>query len=159
MRRTACTPDIAPRVGPIVDEAMAEAWAETRALLKGLMVEQMLRQVGRTAPTVSQPSAPSERGLYVYGIVASGDGFDPTPGIDPSAPTFLVQEGDVAAVVSEVSLGDFDEEQFAGSGIFLFGTILERFFGLYSSINSFSTLAARSNQRKRLVHEWPARSG
>ncbi|HEX3866543.1 MAG TPA: type VI secretion system baseplate subunit TssF [Gemmatimonadaceae bacterium] len=54
---------------------------------------------------------------------------------------------------------EFDEDQFAGSGIFLFGTVLERFFGLYASINSFSSLAARSNQRKRPVHEWPARSG
>ncbi len=54
---------------------------------------------------------------------------------------------------------EFDEEQFTGSGVFLFGTVLERFFGLYASINSFSTLAARSTQRRRLVHEWPARSG
>ena len=54
---------------------------------------------------------------------------------------------------------DLDEEQFTGGGIFLFGTVLERFLGLYASINSFSILSARSAQRKRLVHEWPPRAG
>lgn len=54
---------------------------------------------------------------------------------------------------------EFDEEQFTGGGIFLFGTVLERFLGLYASMNSFSILSARSSQRKREVHEWPARAG
>lgn len=54
---------------------------------------------------------------------------------------------------------DFDEEQFTGGGIFLFGTVLERFLGLYASMNSFSILAAKSAQRKRDVYEWPARAG
>jgi type VI secretion system protein ImpG len=52
-----------------------------------------------------------------------------------------------------------DEEQFTGSGIFLFGTVLERFFGLYASMNSFSVLSATSRQRKRPVHEWAPRAG
>jgi type VI secretion system protein ImpG len=54
---------------------------------------------------------------------------------------------------------EFDEEQYTGGGIFLFGTVLERFLGLYASINSFSVLSARSRQRKRAVYEWPARAG
>ena len=54
---------------------------------------------------------------------------------------------------------DFDEEQFTGGGVFLLGTVLERFLGLYASVNSFSVLSARSTQRKRVVHEWPARAG
>jgi type VI secretion system protein ImpG len=54
---------------------------------------------------------------------------------------------------------ELDEEQFTGGGVFLFGTVLERFLGLYASINSFSVLGLRSRQRKRIVHEWPARSG
>ena len=54
---------------------------------------------------------------------------------------------------------ELDEEQFTGGGVFLFGTVLERFLGLYASMNSFSVLGLRSRQRKRIVHEWPARSG
>ena len=54
---------------------------------------------------------------------------------------------------------ELDEEQFTGSGIFLFGSVLERFFGLYASMNSFSVLSATSRQRKRPVHEWAPRSG
>jgi type VI secretion system protein ImpG len=54
---------------------------------------------------------------------------------------------------------EFDEEQFTGGGIFLLGTVLERFIGLYASINSFTVLAARSRQRKRPVYEWPPRAG
>ena len=57
----------------------------------------------------------------------------------------------------EVSL---DEERFVGSGVFLFGTVLERFLGLHTSLNSFSQLAIRSRQRgDKLVHVWPARAG
>src|SRR5215510_6443031 len=54
---------------------------------------------------------------------------------------------------------ELDEEQFTGGGVFLFGMVLERFLGLYASMNSFSVLGLRSRQRKRIVHEWPARSG
>ena len=31
---------------------------------------------------------------------------------------------------------DFDEDRFTGSGVFLFAAVLERFLGLYCSINS-----------------------
>ena len=53
----------------------------------------------------------------------------------------------------------FDEEQFTGSGVFLFATVLERFLGLYASMNSFSALAVTTRQRKRAVHEWAPRAG
>ncbi len=54
---------------------------------------------------------------------------------------------------------EFDEEEFAGSGAYLFASVLERFFGLYASMNSFSILAAASRQRRELIREWPPRSG
>ena len=54
---------------------------------------------------------------------------------------------------------EFDEEMFTGSGIYLFASVLDRFFGLYASLNSFSILAAASRQRGALVREWPPRSG
>jgi type VI secretion system protein ImpG len=54
---------------------------------------------------------------------------------------------------------EFDETEFAGSGLYLFASVLERFFGLYASVNSFCVLAARSQQRKSLLREWPPRAG
>lgn len=54
---------------------------------------------------------------------------------------------------------DFDETQFAGAGLYLFASVLEHFLGLYASLNSFSVLAARSQQRRRPVREWAPRAG
>jgi type VI secretion system protein ImpG len=54
---------------------------------------------------------------------------------------------------------DLDEEQFAGGGVFLFSSVLERFFGLYASVNSFSRLSVRTRQRKGALREWAPRAG
>lgn len=54
---------------------------------------------------------------------------------------------------------ELDEEQFAGSGAYLFASVLEHFLGLYASINSFSLLSARTRQRKGELREWPPRAG
>jgi type VI secretion system protein ImpG len=54
---------------------------------------------------------------------------------------------------------ELDEEQFVGVGIYLFASIIERFFGLYVSLNSFSQLVLRSKQRKEVIREWPPRAG
>jgi type VI secretion system protein ImpG len=54
---------------------------------------------------------------------------------------------------------EFDEEQFSGGGAYLFASVLEKFFGLYVSMNSFSQLVARSRQRKEPLGEWPPRVG
>jgi type VI secretion system protein ImpG len=53
----------------------------------------------------------------------------------------------------------FDEEQFVGSGMFLFGCILERFLGLYSSLNSFNQVVLRSEQREGVIKRFPPRAG
>lgn len=54
---------------------------------------------------------------------------------------------------------ELDEEQFVGGGSYLFGSMLERFLGMYSSLNSFSQLVAKSKQRRGLINEWPPRAG
>jgi type VI secretion system protein ImpG len=54
---------------------------------------------------------------------------------------------------------EFDEEHFTGGGVYLMAAVLERFLGLYVSLNSFTILAARTRQRKELLREWPPRSG
>jgi type VI secretion system protein ImpG len=54
---------------------------------------------------------------------------------------------------------EFDEEQFAGGGVYLFASVIERFLGLYVSLNSFSVLEAQTRQRKEVLKEWPPRAG
>lgn len=54
---------------------------------------------------------------------------------------------------------EFDEEQFAGSGVYTFASVIDRFLGLYTSMNSFSQLVVRTRQRKGVLKQWPARSG
>ena len=54
---------------------------------------------------------------------------------------------------------EFDESQYAGSGVFLLGAVLERFVGLYSAVNSYTRLAIRSQQRTGLIKQWPVRIG
>jgi type VI secretion system protein ImpG len=52
-----------------------------------------------------------------------------------------------------------DEEEFVGSGMFLFACVLERFFGLYSSLNSFNQMVLRTRQREENVRVFPPRTG
>ena len=54
---------------------------------------------------------------------------------------------------------EFDEDRFVGSGVFLFAAVLERFLGLYCSINSFSKLVATTNKREGVLKAWPPRAG
>jgi len=62
-----------------------------------------------------------------------------------------------AARGTEVTLR-FDERAFEGSGIFLIGAVLDRFMAEYASINSFTQVVIRSDQRG-LVKTWPPRTG
>jgi type VI secretion system protein ImpG len=54
---------------------------------------------------------------------------------------------------------EFDEEQFVGSGMFLFASVLERFFGIYVSSNSFNQLVIKTKQREGEVKRWSPRAG
>jgi type VI secretion system protein ImpG len=52
-----------------------------------------------------------------------------------------------------------DEDMFAGGAVYLFASVLERFLGLFTSLNSFTSLAVRTPQRKEILREWPPRAG
>jgi type VI secretion system protein ImpG len=54
---------------------------------------------------------------------------------------------------------EIDEDQFTGGGAFLFAAVLERFFGLSASLNSFTQLSVTTPQRKEGLYEWQPRSG
>ena len=51
-----------------------------------------------------------------------------------------------------------DEGAFEGSGVFLLGAVLQRFFAKYVSINSFTETVLRTVQRGEVMR-WPARPG
>jgi type VI secretion system protein ImpG len=57
----------------------------------------------------------------------------------------------------EVSV-TMDEINFEGTGVFLLGAVLERFFSKYVSINSFTETVVRSIERGEVMR-WPARLG
>lgn len=69
-------------------------------------------------------------------------------------------EGFVNALAQglEITL-HFDETQFIGSGLFLFGQILERFFSGYVSINSFTKLIVTTSQTEGIRFQWFPRVG
>jgi len=52
-----------------------------------------------------------------------------------------------------------DENAFVGSGMVIFGAVLERFFALYCGPNSFTRLTLRSKQQEQEIARWPARTG
>jgi len=54
---------------------------------------------------------------------------------------------------------DFDREHYAGASPYLLAAVLERFLGLYTSINSFTQLVARMPPDEEPLHTWAPRAG
>jgi len=52
----------------------------------------------------------------------------------------------------------FEEKAFEGSGLFLFGAVLDRFFAEYVPVNSFAQTIVRSTERGEVIR-WPPRVG
>jgi type VI secretion system protein ImpG len=44
------------------------------------------------------------------------------------------------------------------AGMFMFGTVLSEFLGLYASVNSFHELHVLGTERKE-IYQWPRRDG
>ena len=53
----------------------------------------------------------------------------------------------------------FDEDLYVGSGIYLLARVLDLFFGLYCTVNSWTRLSVHSRQREERVVMFPARAG
>lgn len=54
---------------------------------------------------------------------------------------------------------EFDEENYVGSSILLFASVLERFLGQYVSINSFVQTIVKTVQSPTILKKWPPRNG
>ena len=57
----------------------------------------------------------------------------------------------------EVTL-ELDEEKFSGSGMYLFASVLDRFLGLYTTVNSFTRTRVTTRQRESPLCQWPPRA-
>jgi len=54
---------------------------------------------------------------------------------------------------------EFDENQYVGSGAYLMACVLDHFFGLYCTANSYTRLSVRTQQREDWMVRFPPRSG
>ncbi len=54
---------------------------------------------------------------------------------------------------------EFDDSQLSGSSSYLFASILEHFFGLYCSINSFTRLLVKIKSKEGYLKKCPPRAG
>jgi type VI secretion system protein ImpG len=52
---------------------------------------------------------------------------------------------------------EFDEDQYVGTGVFLLSSVLQRFFGLYSAMNSFSRMTAKT--KRGVLKQWAPMAG
>jgi type VI secretion system protein ImpG len=59
---------------------------------------------------------------------------------------------------TEVTL-TFDEKAYVGGGAFLLAAVLDRFFALHTTVNSFTQLVLKSQQREGIWKRWPAKAG
>ncbi|HEX6924597.1 MAG TPA: type VI secretion system baseplate subunit TssF [Longimicrobiaceae bacterium] len=78
-----------------------------------------------------------------------------------SAPTHARVEGEFGLTFARghrVEI-DFDEEHFAGGGVYLLASVLHHFLALAVSMNSFCAVTARSRQRRGVLAEWAPRAG
>ena len=51
-----------------------------------------------------------------------------------------------------------DEKAFEGTGVFLLGAVLERFYREYAAVNHFTQTVIRSSERGEVMR-WPVRTG
>ena len=52
---------------------------------------------------------------------------------------------------------DFDDDRYIGTGVFLLASVLQRFLGLYSAVNSFSRVTART--KRGVLKQWAPMAG
>ncbi|NLF30345.1 MAG: type VI secretion system baseplate subunit TssF [Planctomycetes bacterium] len=70
----------------------------------------------------------------------------------------VVRDGRIAFVRGLQITVTMDEAAFEGTGVFLLGAVLERFFAKYVSINAFTETVVRTDARGEIMR-WPANPG
>jgi type VI secretion system protein ImpG len=78
--------------------------------------------------------------------------------IEPSTAR-VIQKGKVSfATGSEIEI-TFANDDFSGSGMFFFASILDHFFAQFAAINSYTRLSLRLKEQEQIYYQWPARVG
>jgi type VI secretion system protein ImpG len=54
---------------------------------------------------------------------------------------------------------ELEPSRFSGNGMLMMGNVLDVFFGLYCSINSFTRLTVRARGQSGILKRWPPRAG
>jgi type VI secretion system protein ImpG len=54
---------------------------------------------------------------------------------------------------------ELDARRLEGTGVFLFASVIDRFLGLYASMNSFTRLTVRLHGREQALRVFPPRAG
>ena len=80
--------------------------------------------------------------------------------IDTQQAMAQVKAEDITALCRglDVSL-TLDEDRFQGQGLYLFASVMERFFALYAPLNSFTRLTLRTKRRQAPIKIWLPRAG
>lgn len=78
--------------------------------------------------------------------------------IEPSTAR-VVQKGRVGfAAGSDIEI-TFSSDDFSGSGMFFFASILDRFFAQFAAINSYTRVSLKLKEQEQVYYQWPARVG
>lgn len=86
--------------------------------------------------------------------------IDGIVGLTSRRVTRRIPGGDASGIARglEITLV-LDEEKYVRSSMHLFAAVLERFFGLYVTLNSFTQLVVRTRQGETVIKRWPPRAG
>ncbi|WP_018693248.1 type VI secretion system baseplate subunit TssF [Algicola sagamiensis] len=71
----------------------------------------------------------------------------------------LPRNGHICFASGSEILLTFSHDDFSGSGLFFFANVLDHFFSMFASINSFTRLKIKFKDQDVIYHTWPARAG
>ncbi|QEL19460.1 type VI secretion system baseplate subunit TssF [Limnoglobus roseus] len=115
----------------------------------GESLREILRLYDAADPATDPQQAAAVRQL-IDGV--SGVACRRVPGRTPGAGGGFVRGVEIAV--------EFDPQKFIDTGgSYLFAAVLERFFGLYASINSFTQMVAKTRHGEGVQRKWPPRAG
>jgi type VI secretion system protein ImpG len=97
--------------------------------------------------------------LELYDASGSGNARRQIDGVVDVRSTRVVRDVNGAICRGLRVAVDFDRDHFIGTSPYLLGAVLDRFLGLYASINSFTQLVARMPPDEEPLHVWPVRAG
>jgi type VI secretion system protein ImpG len=100
--------------------------------------------------------------LSLYGDIGESPVRKQISGVKNISTKSIIRRIPVAGPIAlgrglEINL-TLDEDAFEGTGVFLLGAVLERFFSRYASINSFTQTIVNTAERGEIIR-WPLRTG